>query len=355
MSRAVQTVSEPTPPPLSLPPLSLVCLATPAAACLLLVMWALWLLTLRHACLSVKQEFMHFDPYDILGVRPSANSTEIKKAYRQLSLRFHPDKVQASDMAPANYFVDHVSKAYASLTSPKAMAAFEKFGHPDGAENNLIRGQGKLSFGWQEVQPLLVFLFYSEGNWELRGKVIGALSMSGYVAVSTVRWLWKMKAKPTVTFALIAVNVLIGVVVPRLPEGVRAALSIPSLAKGCLSPFRIVQLRWASHDAARARTTMPTATAVAALWGRASGAERAQSLLPFCRARQWGRLFWSAFLHGDGQMVSSMISLAVKGASLEPGYGHARFGLLVAELILLSHGLMVGIAHTLALAMGNTT
>lgn len=93
MSRAVQTVSEPTPPPLSLPPLSLVCLATPAAACLLLVMWALWLLTLRHACLSVKQEFMHFDPYDILGVRPSANSTEIKKAYRQLSLRFHPDKV----------------------------------------------------------------------------------------------------------------------------------------------------------------------------------------------------------------------------------------------------------------------
>lgn len=43
-------------------------------------------------------------------------------------------QVQASDMAPANYFVDHVSKAYASLTSPKAMAAFEKFGHPDGAE-----------------------------------------------------------------------------------------------------------------------------------------------------------------------------------------------------------------------------
>lgn len=50
-----------------------------------------------------------------------------------LSLKM-PRQVLASDMAPANYFVDHVSKAYASLTNPTAMAAFEKFGHPDGAE-----------------------------------------------------------------------------------------------------------------------------------------------------------------------------------------------------------------------------
>lgn len=33
-------------------------------------------------------------------------------------------------------------------------------------QNNLIRGQGKLSFGWQEIQPLLVFLFYSEGGFQ---------------------------------------------------------------------------------------------------------------------------------------------------------------------------------------------
>jgi translocation protein SEC63 len=40
-----------------------------------------------------------FDPFDILGVAPGATDKEVKRAYRQLSLKFHPDKVRPRSVA----------------------------------------------------------------------------------------------------------------------------------------------------------------------------------------------------------------------------------------------------------------
>lgn len=41
------------------------------------------------------KELKPFDPFEILGLERGAASGEIKKAYRQLSLKYHPDKVRA--------------------------------------------------------------------------------------------------------------------------------------------------------------------------------------------------------------------------------------------------------------------
>ena len=73
-----------------------------------------------------------FDPFQILQVAPSAGDAEIKKAYRRLSLQYHPDK--NPDPRAADYFANFISKAYQALMDEASRANYEKYGHPDGPQ-----------------------------------------------------------------------------------------------------------------------------------------------------------------------------------------------------------------------------
>ncbi|XP_027216422.1 translocation protein SEC63 homolog isoform X1 [Penaeus vannamei] len=84
------------------------------------------------ACLVYKlQQFdyenANFDPYDILGVGLTASTSEIKKAYRKLSLIYHPDKPTGDERK----FMK-LNKAYLALTDDEARRNYERYGHPDG-------------------------------------------------------------------------------------------------------------------------------------------------------------------------------------------------------------------------------
>jgi translocation protein SEC63 len=57
-------------------------------------LWVGWLLLLMWVSASLADD-KPFDPFEILEVTTSATDREIKKAYRTLSLKFHPDKVCA--------------------------------------------------------------------------------------------------------------------------------------------------------------------------------------------------------------------------------------------------------------------
>jgi DnaJ-class molecular chaperone len=56
------------------------------------------------------------DPYKVLGVSPDASDEEIKKAYRQLARKYHPDKYRDSDLADlASEKMKEVNAAYEEI------------------------------------------------------------------------------------------------------------------------------------------------------------------------------------------------------------------------------------------------
>ena len=82
-------------------------------------------------------DIQKFDPFEILGVPVSANDLEIKKAYKKLSLVYHPDRwvtKDKSEKALAETKFIMVAKAYEALTDPIAKENFQKYGNPDGRQ-----------------------------------------------------------------------------------------------------------------------------------------------------------------------------------------------------------------------------
>jgi len=75
-------------------------------------------------------EMRGFDPFQILEVPAEADNAAVKKAYRKLSLVYHPDKNPDDPSAVAKFI--QITKAYNALTDEVAKKNYEKYGNPDG-------------------------------------------------------------------------------------------------------------------------------------------------------------------------------------------------------------------------------
>ena len=79
------------------------------------------------------------DYYDVLGVSKSADSKEIKKAYRKIAIKFHPDKNPDDKQAEENF--KEAAEAYEVLSNTEKRQRYDQFGHAG------MRGAGGGGFG----------------------------------------------------------------------------------------------------------------------------------------------------------------------------------------------------------------
>ena len=66
--------------------------------------------------------FSKDDFYDILGVKKSANDSEIKAAYRKLTRKYHPDKYDGPD---ANEKFSNINNAYEILSDKEKRRIYD--------------------------------------------------------------------------------------------------------------------------------------------------------------------------------------------------------------------------------------
>jgi molecular chaperone DnaJ len=109
------------------------------------------------------------DYYEILGVAKNATEEEIKKAYRKLAMKHHPDRNQGDGAKGSEDKFKEAKEAYEMLSDSQKRAAYDQFGHA-GVDPNMGGGRGHGAEG---------FGGFAEAFGDIFGDIFGAAGGAG--------------------------------------------------------------------------------------------------------------------------------------------------------------------------------
>ena len=98
------------------------------------------------------------DPYSVLGVSPDASDEEIKKAYRELARKYHPDNYQNNPLADlAEEKMKEVNEAYDAINKMRSGGGYSNGGSYGGSAYH----QSGSSYGYQQQRQSSAGTLYS--------------------------------------------------------------------------------------------------------------------------------------------------------------------------------------------------
>src|SRR5438552_10563405 len=100
------------------------------------------------------------DYYEVLGLGRDASGEEIKKAYRKLALKYHPDR-NPGDKAAEEKFKE-LGEAYEALSDPQKRAIYDQYG-PE-AFAGAARGAGGFAGGFHDPFEIFREVFGGAGG-----------------------------------------------------------------------------------------------------------------------------------------------------------------------------------------------
>jgi molecular chaperone DnaJ len=89
------------------------------------------------------------DYYDVLGVSRGADADEIKKAYRKMAIKYHPDKNPGDHQAEENF--KEAAEAYEVLSNADKKARYDQFGHAANAHSANGGGYGGGGMNMEDI------------------------------------------------------------------------------------------------------------------------------------------------------------------------------------------------------------